>query len=390
MNKNELSAIEKWPAMDAEKLKELQHYWENGRSIDGVDPDVRRHLERVKTMGGGQGIEFLSNLNKDYLGAFMAPFSRDVEDADIVVVGLPFEKSAPMNSSHKYGPKVLRDLSKNFMGTTEPWLDGKFDIPFDWARIIDYGTIDTYGCFDLTTEVDVARDHFKKIVTESGCSTFMWGGDHTVSYVPIEALGKLHGPLGLIHFDAHYDLVTKADFDYPYHSGNMFTKNMSEGNLDPSRMITMGVRGRMTGLVGGHAKALGVDVVMAEECRITSAEVMAQRVIERVGDGPTYLTFDLDALDPTANSASSAVEPFGLDANWCWDVIKHVRASGKVNLVGADVVEYAPQNDPAKTGGYIAAGLSWKLLCWLADDMRKRNGEERLTVWDTAFGSVTL
>ena len=376
--------------MDSEKIKKLQDYWENGRSVDGIDPAIKKHLARMKTMGGGQGIEFLSNLNKDYLGAFTAPFSRDTANADIVVVGLPFEKSAPMNSGHKYGPKVLRDLSKNFMGTTEPWLDGKFDIPFDSARIVDYGTVDTYGCFDLTTEVEVALEHFRKIVNEDGCSTLMWGGDHTVSYLPIHCLGELHGPLGLIHFDAHYDLVTKADFPYPYHSGNMFTRNMAEGNLDPDRMITMGVRGRMTGLVGGHAKNLGVDVVMAEECRVTSAEVMAQRVIDRVGDGPVYLTFDLDALDPIYNHASSAVEPFGLSANWCWDVLKLVRASGKVNLVGADVVEYAPASDPTKLCGYTAAGLSWKILCWLADDMAKRNGEKRETVWDVAFGNVTL
>jgi arginase family enzyme len=376
--------------MDPERIKKLQHYWENGRSVDGIDPAIKKHLARMKTMGGGQGIEFLSNLNKGYLGAFMAPYSRNTANADIAVVGLPFEKSAPMGAGAKNGPNMLRELSKNFMGTTEPWLDGKFDIPFDSARIIDYGTIDTYGCFDLTTEVEVALEHYRKIVNEDGCSTMMWGGDHTVSYLPIHCLGELHGPLGLIHFDAHYDLVTKADFPYPYHSGNMFTKNMSEGNLDPERMITMGVRGRMTGLVGGHAKNLGVTVAMAEECRVTPAEEMAQRVIEVVGDGPVYCTFDLDALDPIYNHASSAVEPFGLSANWCWDVLKFVRASGKVNLVGADVVEYQPPGDPTKLCGYTAAGLSWKLLCWLADDMAKRNGEKRETVWDVAFGNVTL
>ncbi len=385
-----MTSIKKWPAMDPKRIEKLKDYWENGRSIDGIDPDVKAHLLRMRTMGDGKGIEVIGNTNKDYLGAFMAPFSRDTANADIAVVGLPFEKSAPMNSGHKYGPKILRELSKNFMGTTEPWLDGKFDIPFDLARIIDYGTVDTYGCLDRTTEVEVALEQFKKIVIEDGCSTFMWGGDHTVTYVPIHSLGELYGPLGIIHFDAHYDLVTKADFNYPYHSGNMFTKNMSEGNLDPERMIQMGIRGRMTGLVGGHAKNLGVTTVMAEECRVTPAEEMAQRVIEVVGDGPVYLTFDLDSLDPIYNHASSAVEPFGLSANWCWDVMKLVRASGKVNLVGADVVEYAPGSDPTRVCGYVAAGLSWKLLCWLADDMAKRNGEKRATVWDMAFGRVSL
>jgi arginase family enzyme len=383
--------IEKYPAIAPDKLAKYQDLWENSTSREGVHPEVRAHLERVKTMGGGQGIEFLSNLNKDYLGAFMAPFSREIEGKDIVVIGLPLEKSAPMNASHKYGPKVLRELSKNFMGTTEPWLDGNFDIPFDFANIIDYGTIDTYGCFDLSTEAEVVRQHYQKIVRENGCSTFMWGGDHTVSIFPLEALGQLYGPLSVIHFDAHYDLVTKADFDYPYHSGNMFAKNFAAGNVDPERMIQMGIRGRMTGLVGGHGKNFGVTTHFADECRAMSAEAMAEKVIEVVGDGPTYVSFDLDALDPVYNSASSAVEPFGLDANWCWDVLRTVRASGKVNLVGADVVEYAPQNDPARTFGYIAAGISWKLLCWLAADVKRRNGGvNNPTVWEMALGNVTL
>ena len=104
---------EKYAPISTDKLAKYQDLWKNSTSREGVDPEVRAHLERVKTMGGGQGIEFLSNLNKDYLGAFMAPFSRNVEEADIAIVGLPFEKSAPMNASHKYGPKALRDLSKN-------------------------------------------------------------------------------------------------------------------------------------------------------------------------------------------------------------------------------------------------------------------------------------
>lgn len=383
--------IKKYPPIPAEKLARYKDLWEHSTSRDGIHPDVKAHLERVKTMGGGKGIEFLSNLNKDYLGAFMAPFSRNLEEADIVVVGLPFEKSAPMNASHKYGPKALRDLSKNFMGTTEPWLDGSFDIPFDFANIIDYGTIDTYGCFDLSAEAELVRSHYQKIVIENGCSTFMWGGDHTVSIFPLETLGQLYGPLSVIHFDAHYDLVTKADFDYPYHSGNMFAKNFAAGNVDPERMIQMGIRGRMTGLVGGHAKNFGVTSYFADQCRAMSAGEMAEKIINVVKDAPTYISFDLDALDPIFNSASSAVEPFGLDVNWCWDVLRTVRASGKVNLVGADVVEYAPQNDPAKTFGYIAAGLSWKLLCWLAADVKKRNGGvNHPTVWDMALGNVTL
>ncbi|MGI9521851.1 MAG: arginase family protein [Hyphomicrobiaceae bacterium] len=379
-----------YPPMPAEKLQKLRDYYENGTSVAGIPDKVKAHLARVKEMGGGQGIEFLSNINKDYLGAFMAPFSRDVENADIVIVGEPLEKSAPMNASHKYGPKVIREISKNFMGTTEPWLDGDFDVPFDECRIIDYGNIDTYGQFDLSGEVEHIMEHYDKIVNEAGCAVLSLGGDHTASYPPLRALGKRHGPLGVIHIDAHYDLVTFADFPYPYHSGAMFSRNYADGYVDPERHIQIGIRGRMTGLVGGHAANFGTTVYSADEARAMTAKDMAQRIIEVVGDGPTYITVDLDGLDAVYNSASSAVEPFGLEAGWLWDVFREVRASGKVNLVGADIMEYAPQNDPVRTFGYYAAAFGWKLLCWLAADVARRNGERRGTVWQQAFGNVTL
>ena len=383
--------VEKYPPIPEERRKKYEDYWLNGRSIDGIDPEVAVHLARIKAAGGGKGLEVLSAVNKDYLGAFMAPFSRDLSDADIAIIGAPLEKAATVNTSHRFGPKALRDLSKNFMGTTEPWIDGKFDMPFEWTNIIDFGTLDGYGFFDLSAEVEMHIEYFTDIVVNNGVVPFTWGGDHTTSYAPIKACGEHFGPLGLIHFDAHYDLVTYADFPYPYHNGMMFAKNFADGNLDPERMITMGVRGRMTALVGGHAKAFGVDVAMADECRHTDYKVMAERIIDRVGDGPVYLSLDLDGLDSIYNSASSAVEPFGLSAGWIWDVIRHVRASGKVNLVGADVVEYAPYLDPTNKDGYTAAALSWKILCWLSECAKERNGgKNNPTEWDMAFGSVSL
>jgi len=148
--------------------------------------------------------------------------------------------------------------------------------------------------------------------------------------------------------DAHYGLLTHANFPYPYHFGNQFVKNLAEGTLNAERMIQTGICGRMTDLVGGHDKRFGFTSHMADECRDIHFKEIAQKFIEVFSDGPTYLSFDLDALVAIYNSASSEVVHFGLDANWCWEVIRHVRASGEYNLMGAGVVEYAPQNDRAK------------------------------------------
>jgi len=378
----------KWPPIPEDRRKHYEDLFYNSTSVESIAPDVRAHLERIASAGGA-GIEVIGNLNKDYLGAFHAPFSRELGQADLAIVGAPLEKAAPMQASHKYGPSELRRLSKNGMGTTEPWAGG-FDIPFDICRIIDYGNVDTYGLFDLKDEVAKLIEDYDAIVVEHGITPFTWGGDHTVSYPPIHALGQRYGPLGLIHFDAHYDIVTYADFPYPYHSGSQFTRNMSEGNLDPERMITMGVRGRMTALVGGHTKNFGNTVLTADEVWDLGTDDVVERIIEVVGDGPVYLTLDCDCLDTAWSTSNSAVEPFGLSSRQVWDIIRKVRASGKINLVGADVVEYAPYLDPSLGDGYTLAGISWKLLCWLAAETARRNGEERPTEWSMAFGKVTL
>lgn len=374
--------MDKYPPIPEERRRRYEELWRHSTSIEGMPADVREHLIRMREVG----IEQMSSLNKDYLGAFMAPFSRDLENADLAIIGAPFEKSAPVNASHKYGPSALRKLSKLGLST----VSDSYDIPFDWCRVIDYGNVDTYGQLDLSKEMELFIRHMQRIVVEHGLTPFVWGGDHSVTYAPIKALAERYGPLGLIHFDAHYDLVTYADYEYPYHSGNMFARNFAEGNLDPERMITMGIRGRMSALVGGHPKSFGVATYSADECREMGAKSIADEVIKIVGDGPVYLTLDLDCLDPAFNSSSSSIEPFGLTTWFVWDVIRSVRESGKVNLVGADVVEYAPMADPTSKDGYQAVGLSWKIFCWLAAEVARRNGEKRKTEWPLAMGYASL
>ena len=384
-----MAEVKKYPPMSEERRKRYRDLFENSKSSEGVADNVRNHLIRMGEQGDGAGIELIGNLNKDYLGAFHAPYSHDLEGVDMAVIGMPLEKAAPMNASHKYGPSELRRLSKNGMGTTEPW-DGGFDVPFDLCNIIDYGNIDTYGRFDLTDEVEKCIEVFDEIVGKHGITPFSWGGDHTVSYPPLKALGERYGPLGMIHFDAHYDLVTYADFPYPYHSGSQFTRSFADGNLDPDRMITMGVRGRMSGMVGGHVKNFGNTVLSADDVFDRGIDDVVELILETVGDGPVYFTLDCDALDAADNASNSAIEPFGLNSRQIWDIIRKVRKSGKINLVGADVVEYAPYLDPSNADGYILAGISWKLFCWLADEHARRAGRTRQTEWPLAFGKASV
>ncbi|GAL37656.1 agmatinase [Vibrio maritimus] len=383
-----MSNIKKWPAIDPEKVAKYKHIWENVSAADNLDPEVAAYLARVKEQGGGKGIEQMSFINKDYLGFYQAPFSQDLDNTDVVIYGMGIEKCSPTGSSHKFAPQRLRHLSKMGMGT----VGDNGEIPFEWCRISDYGNWDSLGQFELKAEVEQLTELLHHMVVEKDCTPLVFGGDHTIPYPTMRALGEKYGPLRVIHFDAHYDLSTRADFDYPYTSGHWLPKLYSEGLADPERTVQIGMRGRQTALVKGNHIAFGTTGFTTNEVYEQGVDAVADKIIELCGDGgPVYFTFDLDALDTAFCRSNSSPDPFGLTHLQVYDIIRKVKASGKVRLVGADVAEYTPDTDPTDKDGIIAAGFGWELLCWLAEERKKENGgENRHTVWHQAFGSVSL
>ena len=131
-------------------------------------------------------------------------------------------------------------------------------------------------------------------------------------------------------------------------------------------------------------------MLSADDVYDQGIDAVVEQILKVVGDGPCYFTLDADALDTAWSTSNSAVEAFGITSRQVWDIMRKLRASGQVNLVGADVVEYAPYMDPSLGDGYTLAGISWKLLCWLADLTAKRNGEKRQTQWTQGFGKASL
>ncbi len=372
----------KWEPLSAEELAEYKRINETMTGMESLPPLALQHAERMRTVGG-VGIEELSYMNKDYLGTFMAPFSRDSKNADIAIVGVPIEGFSPINSSHKLAPTELRKKSKIGMGT----VSGDMVAPFEMCRIIDYGNIDIYGYFDLKKSIDAVEAELTKIV-QDGADLFIWGGDHSITYPPLKALGEKYGPLSVIHFDAHYDLTTRAAFDNEYTSGAFFTRAASNGYIDPKRLVQLGMRGRQSYLVKGAHELYGTTALTADEIWDMTYDEIAQIIIDTVGDGPTYLTFDLDCLDPTEMISNSSPEPNGITSRQVHEIIKRIK--DKVNLVGCDVAEYAPMWDPSGKDAIVACGIAWDLFCWLSERRADRQGINRVTDWPLAMGYSSL
>jgi len=188
------------------------------------------------------------------------------------------------------------------------------------------------------------------------------GGDHTLTWPILRAMKARHGPVALIHVDAHAD-VNEAMFGEAEAHGTPFRRAWEEGCLLNDRVFQIGLRG--TGYAAEDfdwGRAQGWTVVQAEELWYRSATPLMEQVRETVGDAPVYLSFDIDSLDPAFAPGTGTVEPGGLST---WQALEIVRGCAGLNLVGCDLVEVSPPYDPSGNTALIAANLLYEMLCVL-------------------------
>ena len=237
---------------------------------------------RRKTLKG-------SSIEATYAGAlsFMRrKYTRDLKGVDVAVTGIPFDQSVSNRPGTRFGPEAVRKASAHHAwGPVWPW---RFD-PFDHLAVVDYG--DCY--FDWGRKQDVPRAierHIAGILARK-VTPLSIGGDHFVTYPVLKAFAKVHGPMGFVHFDAHRDV--EPDPGGRIDHGTMFNYAIREGLIDPERAIQIGIRTTYAG-----EKSYGMKVLFADQVHAASAEAVAAAILERVGNGPVYLTFDIDCLDP--------------------------------------------------------------------------------------------
>jgi guanidinobutyrase len=284
------------------------------------------------------------------------PAVDSAEGMDVVFIGIPLDVGTSNRPGTRFGPKQIRAESVML----RPYNMWTRAAPFDSLRVGDLGDV-PINTFDLKDAVARITDFYNKVLAHDVIPLTL-GGDHTLSLPVLRAIADKHGPVGLIHVDAHAD-INEHMFGEAIAHGTPFRRAVEEGLIDPFRTWQIGLRG--TGYTAEDfdwARDQGFTVVQAEELWHQSAAPLIERARTARGDGPVYLTFDIDSLDPGFAPGTGTPEIGGLTPIQAIEIIRGCRG---LNLVGADLVEVSPPYDPQGNTALLAANLIYEMLCVL-------------------------
>lgn len=339
-------------------------------SMEMRNVDVRSIYQRMETEGAA-----IRNMRDEGYGMYMAPFDQAISQIDIACVGVPMENSIPLRTSTQNGPQALRKWSQWYGPVHETW----GTIPFDLFSVADYGDI-SFDADDIYSRIDQIHEIYSRFA-DTGINTLSIGGEHTMTYPIMKALGK-DEPLGMLHIDAHADTggaVIPGDDDVlSINDASPFRHAVIDGVLDPERTVQIGIRGRSEHF-WDFSHDTGMRVITATEFHEMSITDVIEDAISIIGDGPCYVTVDNDGIDPVDMPATGLPEPFGISA---LDTRRLLRGVRELNIVGADFAELSPDNDPTGQSANISAALCFEMLCLLCEARSRRTNQRRKTHWN--------
>jgi guanidinobutyrase len=284
------------------------------------------------------------------------PAQATAAGLDACFIGVPLDIGTSNRSGTRFGPRQIRAES----ALLRPYNMATRAAPFDSIQVADIGDVPT-NPYDLKKSVVTIAGAYDAILAQ-GCRPLTLGGDHTLTLPILRAMSKRHGPVGLIHVDAHAD-INEAMFGEAIAHGTPFRRAVEEQLLDTGRVIQIGLRG--TGYAADDfdwPRRQGFRVVQAEECWHRSLVPLMAEVREQMAGGPVYLSFDIDSLDPAFAPGTGTPEIGGLTVMQGLEIIRGCRG---LDLVGCDLVEVSPPYDPAGTTALVAANLLFEMLCVL-------------------------
>jgi len=285
------------------------------------------------------------------------PRLDEVTSPDVAVVGVPFDTGVSYRPGARFGPAHVRASSK----LLRPYHPGLDVSPFAVQQVADAGDV-AVNPFDIEEAIGTLEQAAHGFAADD-VRLLTIGGDHTIALPLLRAAARRHGPIGVLHLDAHLD-TWDTYFGAAYTHGTPFRRAGEEGLLDPERCLHMGIRGPLYAPSDlRDDRAIGFQVVTADDYQDTTMVAIVERMRARLGAGPVYVSVDIDVLDPAHAPGTGTPEAGGLTSR---ELLQTLRGLVGLDVVGADIVEVAPAYDHAEITGIAAAHVGYELLSVLA------------------------
>ncbi len=308
--------------------------------------DAKHEVDTAFTRAERRGLAF-ENAFGGATSFLRRRYTKDLTGVDLAVTGVPFDQAVTHRTGTRFGPRAIREAS-----ALQP-----FDPPYGWGfspleefAVVDYGDL-AFDYAQVAAFPDTLTAHIRGILA-AGPGTIALGGDHYISFPILKAYAEKFGPLALLHFDAHSDTWADDDMSRIDH-GTMFYKAVKLGLVDPKRSVQIGIRTH-------NDDPLGILTIDAREVHEKGPAAAVAKAKAVLGDHPTYVTFDIDALDPAFAPGTGTPVWGGLTS---WQAAAMLRDFAGINMVGGDVVEVSPPYDTTGATAIAGAHVATELMC---------------------------
>lgn len=335
--------------MEDSKLRQLRERYGDGSVFDADDPVLAAAARQVQSSDGRRLPPYAG------VPTFLSlPYVTDAAGLDIAVVGVPMDLGVSNRPGARFGPRAVRTIER--IGPYHPTFRA---VPQAAARAADIGDVPFRSRFSLEQSLQDI-EHYYTALRAQGVRPLSVGGDHSITYPILKALGH-DRPVGLVHIDAHCDTMGAFDGS-KFHHGGPFRLAVLDGVLDPERTVQIGIRGAAN-MYWEFSHASGMTVLYMEDFMRLGVAAVIEQARAVVGGGPVYISVDVDGFDPAYAPGTGTPEVGGLTPREGLALLRGLRG---LSIVGADVVEVAPEYDPTTNTSLLAAQLLFEEFALMA------------------------
>lgn len=286
------------------------------------------------------------------------PATRDLENVDVAILGVPFDSGTSYRSGTRFGPRKIREVSAMLWGSNQEMRVA----PLEHLRVIDYGDVDAIPVDIQVTFERITND--VKTILDAGATVITLGGDHSIALPLLRAHNAKFGKIAVVHFDSHGDMWDYDFEGFKYSHGTPFRRAVEENLIDTDAYLQIGIRGSTSALDDYEmATKLGAKILTIRDAMKMGAEKIVATIHQVVGARPVYVSFDIDAVDPAYAPGTGTPEVGGFTS---FQALEMVRGLNGLNLIGFDIVEVNPSFDHGEITSLLAANLAFEFLSLLA------------------------